>query len=358
MRFYSQHYNGKMQVATLRDFLSLPSPTIAVLTTAYATKAGIEALERQFRKIGGVLDLYVGVRNAITSEQAIRTALDYGVNVYTVDTGTPSLTFHEKTGYIANTVTSRMMITSANLTKQALFSNIETGCTHDIDLGDPEQLSMEEAFVGHMEWLRDKFPENVVKVTGEKAIQVLVDRGVLADEGKKFVRSANAKGDRKRRDNDTVPKMKFETKAPTDKFEGPMGELFWQSRPLSRRKLSIPEKATTNSYGSMLLTQGRFHVDQRHYFRDVVFDALDWKEDGHFERATAPVKLVIRGVDYGEFDMKVSHNTRTDTTAYAQNNGMTSLHWGEAQPFVAREDLLGCTLSVYRTDDHYLIDIS
>ena len=68
------------------------------------------------------------------------------------------------------------------------------------------------------------------------------------------------------------------------------------------------------------------------------------------ERAEARFQLVIRDVDYGVFTLRLSHNSRTDTRAYEQRNSMTQLHWGEARPLVAREDLLGRTMYLYRDE--------
>jgi hypothetical protein len=142
--------------------------------------------------------------------------------------------------------------------------------------------------------------------------------------------------------------------------------LVWESRPLTRRYLTIPTGANTNPTGSMLFTKGAMDdIDQRHYFRDEVFNGLDWHHDTvpgkeHMERAEAQFRLIIRDVDYGVFTLRLSHNTRTDTAAYEQSNSMTQLHWGEARPLVAREDLLDRTMYLYRDEtdpDLFVLEI-
>ncbi|MEX2534088.1 MAG: hypothetical protein WD273_00690 [Trueperaceae bacterium] len=84
-----------------------------------------------------------------------------------------------------------------------------------------------------------------------------------------------------------------------------------------------------------------------------MFGDLDWQFDvaagrEHMERAMALFQLIIRGVDYGEFELRLSHNTRTDTVAYEQRNSMTQLHWSEARSIIAREDLLDRVMRLYR----------
>jgi len=107
----------------------------------------------------------------------------------------------------------------------------------------------------------------------------------------------------------------------------------------------------------MLFTKGQYKdIDQRHYFREVVFAALDWKNDTtpgreHLERAQADFRLVIKNIDCGVSPMKLSHDSRTDSRAYEQNNSLTELHWGNVRKFIAREDYLGRTLSLYRDKD-------
>lgn len=98
-------------------------------------------------------------------------------------------------------------------------------------------------------------------------------------------------------------------------------------------------------------------IDQRHYFRDEVFNALTWTLDtdprtSHIERAEAQMRLIVKDVDYGVRTLHLSHNTLTTTRAYEQRNSMTSLHWGDARPLVAHEDLLDRVLRLYReTED-------
>lgn len=94
-------------------------------------------------------------------------------------------------------------------------------------------------------------------------------------------------------------------------------------------------------------------IDQRHYFREEVFADLDWSHDlapgkTHLERATARFRIVIKDVNYGVFSMSLTHDSRTDSATYRQNNSVTQLHWGEVKSLVARDDLLGRTMYLYR----------
>lgn len=111
----------------------------------------------------------------------------------------------------------------------------------------------------------------------------------------------------------------------------------------------------------MLFTKGAMeHIDQRHYFRDEVFGHLDWQADSrtpHYERTSARFDIIIAGVEYGRYELRISHNTRTDSKAYRQRNSMTQLHWGDARRLVARTDLLERTIYLYKSENRLILEI-
>jgi hypothetical protein len=96
-------------------------------------------------------------------------------------------------------------------------------------------------------------------------------------------------------------------------------------------------------------------IDHRHYFRDDVFADLTWTKDpspgkAHIERAHASFELVVKNLNYGAFNLLLSHNTNQNSTSYLQQNFMTQIHWGDAKKYIAKKDLLGRTLYLYRKD--------
>jgi hypothetical protein len=104
------------------------------------------------------------------------------------------------------------------------------------------------------------------------------------------------------------------------------------------------------------------NIDQRHFFRNEVFDSLTWTPDPqkpHLERAEAKCEILIKNLNYGKFTLRLTHNTSTTSKAYQQKNAMTQVHWGEVVPLIARRDLLGRTMFLYRKEDppEFLIEI-
>jgi hypothetical protein len=100
-------------------------------------------------------------------------------------------------------------------------------------------------------------------------------------------------------------------------------------------------------------TKGVFEIDQRHYFREEVFKDLTWTVDAKSstsEHAFGNFELIIKNVNYGVFELKLAHSNDTTSETYRQSNFVTQVHWGSARPYIARPDLLGRTLSLYRKD--------
>ena len=143
------------------------------------------------------------------------------------------------------------------------------------------------------------------------------------------------------------------TPTPVPAAVGVEFELVWESKALTRRDLTIPTGANTHATGSVNLDKGLLEesVDHRHYFRDEVFAALTWtatNASGKVEEAFAKFQLVLKAVSYGEFDLRLAHSTDTASKTFLQSNAMTRLSWGPMRPYIAREDLIGRTLALYR----------
>jgi len=133
----------------------------------------------------------------------------------------------------------------------------------------------------------------------------------------------------------------------------PAQGLVWSSKELSERDLSIPTGANTNPTGSMYFKKGLLDgIDQRTYFKDVVFAPLNWTPDPvpsrqHLLRAEADFEIIINGISNGVFTLRVTHNSLTNTATYRQNNAMTQVHWGPARPVISQPGLLDKHMSLY-----------
>ena len=153
---------------------------------------------------------------------------------------------------------------------------------------------------------------------------------------------------------------------PVSAIKVPEFILVWESRELTERDLNIPSGGKTNATGALYFKKGSMeNIDQRHFFREQIFHDLPWTRDvratkTHFERSEASFRLLVKGLDYGTYRLKLSHDTKTDSTSYEQGNEMTKVHWGDAKTIIAKQDLIGRIMSLYRKEGDppgFLIEI-
>lgn len=365
--FLLQGVTSDQHLDAARRVLSLPDCEQVVISSAFVTQGGVGLLQAQLSTIAKHTTVFCGIRNGLTTAQGLARLLSLGCATYAVDTGKATPIFHPKYFLAKNATAARALIGSANLTPSGLKHNIEAGIELELSLAEKEDADLVAQLLTKTLPIISDHPANVLLLKDDAQIAELLSSGRVADET--ISSYSPAIGGSKKPSQDSIPAMKLfkatpETmsaaaKAPAQEvpFKG-KGSLIWRSKPLTRRHLNIPTASGTNPTGSFLLGKGLMEgIDQKHHYRDVSFSALDWQADpdplkSHLERSEAPFRLLIKGVDYGSFKLRITHNTRTDTATDEQENSKTQIHWDDAKPFVANPDLLGRTLSIYQeTDD-------
>ena len=332
----------------------------------------------ELAKCSGDLKFYIGIRNGVTSKQGIEVLVNNGIYPICVDTATQAFIFHPKVYFAQNNEAAKLIVGSANLTTGGLIKNIESSLILDLDLFDPNDKILAQKVVKAFSELEKRHPENIVALENGCDVEEMVQDGLLIDEMTMTFSTKN-KSSKTTRSN-IKPRMKAKTRkiASTKKSKAQNSNpivvantgktisgtinnsLLWKSGPLTRRDLNIPTGSNTHATGSMLLKVGdpSQNIDQRHYFRDTVFVNANWNFDTrrnlrHMERCDIQFRIVIKGVDYGIHTLKLSHNSRTDTPTYAQNNSVTQIHWGNTvKPLIAHEDLLNNILCIYGPDEN------
>ena len=390
LNFILQAVTTANHAASIRTLLQLPNPDQILISVAFARTTGLDAIRDRLKPLVGKTKFFVGIRNDITSIQAVKRLLELNLELYAVDTGSRQTIFHPKLYLAANETNAIAIIGSANMTFNGLHNNIEISTYMALDLTNS---STDRIFLNAVVSAFDKMlathPNHVFKIIDKKHATKLFEEGRLADETVILAPVAGSsvrKGERDdlapmkltrvRRPRPTTPKavptkLAAPVKAPATKVAPVSAKpiagtkyLVWESKPLSERDLSIPKGANTNPTGSMGFKKGLYgDIDQRHYFYDEVFNNLQWKADAPGSkklRATAQFELVIKNISYGVFSLVVAHSTDTTSASYLQSNFTTQLHWGIARPLIAKQDLLGRNLYLYRKDStppEFMIEI-
>jgi len=378
--FILQGFTSRTHVTAVRELFDLPDIERVLLSVAFVTEAGVDLLRAQINGCAARVTVFAGIRNDLTSRQGLGLLQALGVKLYAVDTGSRNVLFHPKLYLVRGHSRARLVIGSANLTLGGLNNNIEAGIEFDFDLTNKNDKFVVESIEARFDVLPTDYPDHVLKIGSTALLDEMHASGRLVDEmAIPPPRPGTAAGSGS---SDPVPRIKLmvpplrralaaarkavpksarssvegkgaTTRSPVPAIVGVEFELVWESKALTRRDLTIPTGVNTHATGSVNLDKGLLEesVDHRHYFRDDVFDALTWtatNSTGKVEQAFAKFQLVLKAVSYGEFDLRLAHSTGTTSRTYLQSNAMTRLSWGPMRPYVAREDLIGRTLALYR----------
>lgn len=360
----------------IKECLAVDQIIAGTVCVAFARYDGVETLYESFRSVGNNLNVIVGINNGITSAQALARILDTGAKLYVVNTGN-SVIFHPKIYYAEGSTEIRSLIGSANLTNSGLNSNIECCAYSILKKNKPEDMASFNALRRYINTLLNNYQNNVFFIENISDINTLLDSGYLENENRQtvqYVTAGNSSRVLKQKEmfavktlslphaTDVFSKFPVSTSVqlqlPQKTLQNFM--LLWESNKLSERDLNIPKGKNTHATGSMGLKKGNSKIEQKSYFRTHVFDKLTWKLNSHKEEAVANFTFKILGNNIGPFKLKITHDTRTNTTSYKQNNMMTHLHWGEAKSVISDDRLLNRYMRLYRdTNDpqSFLIEI-
>ena len=359
--------NDDHEVAVNR-LLSTVEAEALLLSIAFVRNSGVERLQDALGEVSEKTQVFAGIRNGVTSVQAIKSLLDLGIHPYLVDTASHNIVFHPKLYMAYNSTEAHIIIGSANLTYGGLVRNFELGSYIRLDRRRQQDEEILRYLKDTMTAMPSCYPDHVFRVQTVREVVRLLREGRLEDERVHRLPSA-AKARSKSKDVKLAPiPLPHAASSPSRKFAPGNYRrsikddvaLVWISNPLTRRSLNIPKKKNTNRTGGMGLVKGQMEgIDSQKYFRNEVFSGLSWQtRSKSLEHATASFEIVIAGVSHGYYNLQIKHNPREDTETYRQGNYMTSIRWGSATELIADESLLRRTLNLYRIDSkNFLINI-
>jgi HKD family nuclease len=338
--------------------------------SAFASEAGVVGLSEciasgaEFYK---TLNLIVGIDQEGTSKKALKEINDLGINSY-IFYQKESPIFHPKIYLFEGENDTTLIVGSSNLTARGFFGNVESSLMVEFKNDNPDGIKLLKEVKDYYSTLFDFSDPNLFKISPE-IINQFVSEGIVPTRKvwkKKHKKNTSSKEPQV--ENDLVIPKRPTVKIPSN-FKGryksnktvsklikelEIDKNFEFENEENNEVLNIPKGENTNPTGSMLFKKGTLKdIDQRHHFRDNVFNTLEWEFDTaagktHLERAVAQIRFVIEGTDYGIFPITITHNPRTDTASYKQKNSMTQLSWGETKNLIAQDALIGKTATLYR----------
>jgi HKD family nuclease len=375
--FILQGFTSRTHGAAIRELFDIPDIQKVIVSVAFITESGVELIDAQLKANSEKLTVFAGIRNEISSFQGLSKLLGYGGTLYAVDTGARRIIFHPKLYLVRGKAAARMVIGSSNLTYGGLNNNIEAGMMFHFDLATATDKQLVDTIEAQFADLPTEYQDNILKVTKAAQLEDWLKSGRLVDEMAVLPPRPNASADGSSGVGDTVPRIRLKvaalrralkrakaatkkpsvttktTKAvarPVSPTSGVNLELVWESKSLAKRDLQIPDSKGTHATGSINLDKGLLEADvnQRTYFREIVFSELSWNTRSvTVDEAFAKFHLIIKGLSYGEYDLAIRF-TKTKVATYNQNNAVTRLSWGPVRTFIARPDLVGRTLALFR----------
>lgn len=387
--FILQGFSTRTHKDALRELFDVAEIKTVLISVAFVSESGVEHIEDKLKPVAKVLTVFAGIRNDITSHQAMLRLLGLKATLYAVDTGARGVLFHPKLFMVRGDTHARMMIGSANLTLGGLNNNIEAGLVLHFDLANAADKKVIDTVEAELLALPKAYPENILHITDKAALEQMLIEGRLTDEAVARTPKPSTSAGAGASTKDLVPRIKLMVKqirralnkakaaakpapaaaAPAPAAAAPAApaaavaalppastgvsyELVWESKALTRRDLTIPIAGkNTNPSGSINLDRGLLPdtVDHRSYFRANVFPALAWTAaSATVDETYAKFRLVIKGVFCGEYDLRIGHTTSTTSASYLQNNAMTRLSWGPMRPYIANTSLIGRNLALFR----------
>jgi HKD family nuclease len=340
--------------------------------SAFATISGVKGISKFISESTHLKNnlIVVGVNEKVTSKEALEEIIKIeNTNSYVFYANNNSI-FHPKIYLFEGNLKSILIIGSSNLTGRGLFTNIEASLQVSIDNNIDKDRKIIEQLKQYFKGIFEQTDENLKSISTE-LIDNLVKSGIVPTDSEQKENREKSKKVTSKETNDLISKIfpkRTMAKIPKEfisksiKKEQPKvlkpffkssSQLLWQSGKLTERDLNIPKSKKTNPTGSMFFKKGLTKgIDQRHYFREVVFKDLDWIKDlnpktSYYERTHTNFRIIIKNVDFGIHELLLNHNTKTDSKTYIQKNSMTSISWGDAKSIVAKEELIGCNASLY-----------
>lgn len=375
-KFILQGLSSNTHATAIKELYDIANIKSVVLSIAFISDNGVKLIENELTSHSQNTTIFAGIRNNITSHQGLARLFNAGCSIYAVDTGARTIVFHPKLYLVKGKHQAKLLIGSANLTLGGLNNNIEAGMLLDFDLNNSDDNAVITDIEQQLNNIPSEHPENVIKISSLSMINDLLVAGRLSDEDETFSPHPNA-SKLEAYTLDAVTRIKLKTPALRLTIQNPIGThrkskyskkpaesqsltppqstgvelaLVWESKPLTRRDLTIPDTSGTHSTGSINLDKGRLspEIDHRHYFRDTVFGHLKWSaKNSTVDEAYAKFHLILKNISLGEFDLPIRHTHSTTSKSYLQRNAMTRLSWGPMSEYIARPDLINRTLSLY-----------
>lgn len=376
-----------------------PCSKIVLVSAFVALRTVLRLREHVLRHVesGTELRITAGVDLGGTSREALEEFMRWGGETFVFHNPNPRATFHPKVYLFERQDTATLFVGSNNLTDGGFYTNYEATIRYDFDL--PNDANEYSIILEPLTLFLFPRPGEIIQPLDADLIQTLIARGELPTEAEARRRNRHrASGpvtegvspanpfsavavplapllpeglrtaDLPTANTASGQLTEVEAVEPEPVRHPPQGTLVWRKK--LPRSDALQVDPGTAHVGGVRLTQARFEnplghrIDQTTYFRELFADYVWESETGRRREADqehtfVPMRIVIRGMDYGTHYFEISHKPSGEA---GQDNYTTILRWGRAfNPIIQAANVTDAVLSLYEITEQsadFLIDIA
>ena len=166
--FILQAVTATNHAEAIRELLGLPKPKQVLVSVGFVRESGLDAVEAAIKPLAAKVRFFVGIRNDITSIQAIKRLLAMNVELYAVDTGSRTTIFHPKLYFAASAKQAVVVVGSANLTFMGLHNNIEVSTLMKLDLSIASDAKFADMATGAFAEMLKMHPQHVFLIKADQ----------------------------------------------------------------------------------------------------------------------------------------------------------------------------------------------
>lgn len=175
-------------LASTQHVFSLPDISRGIIASAFMNAAGASIVSSMIAPVSDRVKVYVGVRNDVTTLQAIQTLTENGIYPILVDTATQAFIFHPKVYMAINDQQGRLLVGSANATSGGLIKNIEASLYTDLNMQEANDAQIADVILSSFEALETGYPDNVFQITEDTDLGAFVQQGILINQNNTLYR--------------------------------------------------------------------------------------------------------------------------------------------------------------------------
>lgn len=339
------------------------------VVVAWARRSGLGALSGSFasmRQRSVAIRMIVGIDAGGASRQGLVLTYELATEAYVVHTP-GSRTFHPKLYVIRAARTVQVLVGSQNLTRGGALENFELGVLIELNpklTEDREFLIEIDAYIGGLigdgdicKPLNSEFLDYLLSDSSGIFISDEDDAGSSSSPNAALVRGENTLFGRSRRSlssmrvsRDGVP---VPTNTVTDRrpwLSDPGVEAGGVAHRWYKKVKSADAQRLPGSHpsGHMTLTQNHHPIEADSYFRQVLFDVAEWRNDQSRQYAFVSFDVEILGRHIENHQLRIDYNPAFEA---GQGNRTSTLRWGDTLGQLLRRevDITGCFASIEKT---------